>query len=105
MENSKLLAMLAECAAACNMCSTACLTEPNVQHMAECIRLDMDCAQMCGTTAAFVARNSMHAKHLLNACAEICTKCAEECGKHEVQHCRECAEVCRRCAEACKAAA
>lgn len=102
MENStQLLSILADCAAACNRCSTACLGEDDVRKMAQCIRLDMDCAQACTTTAAFVARNSDHAKHLLKECAEICGKCAAECEKHNVDHCQQCAQACRKCQEAC----
>jgi hypothetical protein len=106
MKNQQLLTALAECAAACNMCSTACLEEKNVTMMAGCIKLDMDCAQICATTAAFVARGSEHAKHLLKECAEICSLCATECEKHasHADHCKQCADACRRCAEACKAA-
>ena len=70
--------------------------------MAACIKLDMDCAQICEITAAFISRGSDHAEHLKKECAEICRKCAEECGKHSHhEHCRECAEACRKCAEAC----
>ncbi|HKC67314.1 MAG TPA: four-helix bundle copper-binding protein [Bacteroidia bacterium] len=98
-----LLTILADCASACNYCSTACLAEEDVKKMADCIKLDMDCTEICRITASFIARGSDHAKHLLKECAEICTKCAEECGKHKTKHCQECAEACRKCAEACKA--
>jgi hypothetical protein len=27
--------------------------------------------------------------------------CADECSKHEYDHCKHCAAVCERCAEAC----
>jgi len=104
--NLQLITILAECALACNNCSTACLEEKDIQKMAECIRLDMDCAQICAVTAAFVGRNSDHAKHLLKECAEICRKCADECGKHsDMEHCKTCAEACRNCANACDKAA
>lgn len=102
MKNQQLLTALAECAASCNMCLTACFDEQDVKMMATCIKIDMDCAQICATTAAFVARGSTHAKHLLKECAEICTKCADECAKHKTDHCQKCAEACRKCAEACK---
>lgn len=102
-QKQHLLGMLAECAAACNHCTTACLAEENVSPLAECITLDMDCAQIYLTTAAFVARGSAHATHLLRECAEICSHCAAECGKHaHIDHCKHCAEACRKCAEACK---
>jgi hypothetical protein len=29
--------------------------------------------------------------------------CAEECNKHNHEHCKECAEVCLACANACHA--
>jgi hypothetical protein len=102
--SSQLIATLAECADACNACSTACLTEKDVAKMADCIKLDMDCAQICQVTAAFISRNSAHAGHLMKECAEICTKCAEECSKHaDMDHCKRCAEACRKCADVCKA--
>lgn len=101
--NTQLLHLLAECAAACNHCSTACLEEKEVQMLTTCIKLDMDCAQICTVAAAFIARGSAHAAHILKECAEICTLCAEECAKHtHMEHCKRCAEACSRCAEACK---
>lgn len=102
-QNKQLLTALAECAAACNMCATACLEEKDIRMMVACIRLDIDCAQICQATAGFVSRGSDHAVHLLTECAEICTKCAGECAKHQNDHCQTCAEACRKCAEACKA--
>ncbi len=100
--NSKLISILSDCADACNNCSTACLEEKDIQMMVACIRLDMDCAQICQVTAAFISRNSDHAKHLMKECAEICSKCANECSKHKhMEHCKKCAEACKRCAEAC----
>jgi len=102
-KNSELISMLSECAAACNNCSTACLQEKDVQKMTQCIRLDIDCAQICEITAAFVARNSEHAMHLMKECAEICSKCAKECAKHsDMEHCKVCADLCKKCAEMCK---
>lgn len=102
-ENNALLTALAECAAACNMCLSGCLAD-NDPKMNACIKLDIDCAQICSTTADFVARNSDHAQHLLKECAEICGKCAAECEKHSQHHdhCKACAEACRKCEQACK---
>jgi hypothetical protein len=101
-KNSELISTLAECAAACNHCSTACLEEKDVQKMVQCIRLDMDCAQICEVTAAFIARNSDQAKHLIKECAEICSKCAKECEKHsDMEHCKVCADLCKKCEEMC----
>ena len=93
---------LSNCAAECNHCATACLDEQDVKMLSRCIKLDIDCADICLLTASYVARDSEHANHLLKECAEICEACAEECEKHaHMEHCRKCAEACRHCAEAC----
>jgi len=100
-KNKEIIGLLNECAAACNHCSTACLDEKDVHMMANCIKLDIDCAQICSLTANFISRGSEHGVHLLKECAEICNKCAEECSKHKLDHCQACAEACRKCAVAC----
>jgi hypothetical protein len=89
------------CADACDHCAIACLGEQDVAHMARCIKLDMDCAQICRLAAAFMARGSEASKLLCEDCAEICTMCADECGRHQHDHCQACAEACRRCAQEC----
>lgn len=104
--NKQLLSALNECIAACNHCAASCLAEDDVTMMADCIRTDLDCADMCTLVAKFVARNSAHAQHVLDVCIEICDACAKECEKHadHHEHCKQCAEACRKCAEACKVA-
>ena len=100
--NQSLLDALNNCAAVCNHCITACLDEQDVTMLATCIKLDIDCAAICSLSAAFVARGSAHAGHLLAECADICNACAEECEKHShMEHCKECAEACRKCEAAC----
>lgn len=98
-----LAASLNECARVCNHCAVACLSEKEVKMMAQCIRLDIDCATICRTAAEFVERGSEHADALLSVCAVICNSCADECEKHaHMEHCRICADTCRQCAEACQ---
>lgn len=101
--NKNLLTKLAECAAACENCLDACLGEDNVKMMVQCIRLDRDCAKICYTTHSFVASNSVHARHLVQECMEICRACGEECAQMEEKHCKECAKACKECEEACRA--
>jgi adenine-specific DNA methylase len=101
-KNKELLDALNNCAAECNHCATACLDEQDVNMLARCIKLNIDCADICQLTTSYVTRSSEHAHHLLKECAEICEACAEECEKHShLEHCRVCAEACRRCAEEC----
>lgn len=100
--NESLISTLNNCATVCNHCISACLEEEDVKMLANCIKLDIDCAQICSLTAGFFARGSAHAPHLLPECADICNACADECEKHaHMEHCKECAEACRKCAAEC----
>ena len=91
-----------DCAVACDHCAAACLSEQEVAKMAHCIRLDMDCAQMCRVAAAYLSRGSEFAADLCDLCADLCEACAQECAKHPMRHCQDCAKACRRCAEECR---
>ncbi len=106
-----LIAAMQACADACTMCADACLGETDVQKMVNCIRLDLDCADICQATARIFARKGMSAgpaaNALLTACAEACKACGDECeahGQHGMKHCQVCAEACRRCEQACRQA-
>lgn len=90
-----------QCAAICNHCASSCTREENMQAMAGCIRLDMECAAVCYAAAQLMSMGSDRAGELCRICAAICKACGEECSKHDTQHCRECADICRRCAEEC----
>jgi hypothetical protein len=102
--NKELVSTLYDCVAACDHCAAACLNEEDVAMLVKCIKLDMDCADICRMTASCLSRGSELGESLLRECAETCTACAEECeihAQHGMEHCRICAEACRRCAEAC----
>ena len=92
-----------QCAAICNHCASSCLKEDDVQMMARCVQLDMECATLCYASAQRMSLGGMQADALCNLCAEACNACADECSKHDNDHCRECADMCRRCAEECLA--
>lgn len=70
--------------------------------MAECIRLDRECAEANSYAIQAMTRNSPFAKEICELCATICERCADECEKHNHEHCKRCAEACRKCAEACR---
>jgi hypothetical protein len=89
------------CADACDHCAAACLQENDVKMMAECIRLDIDCAAICRLAAGYMARGSAFGRDLCSNCADVCEACGAECERHPQQHCQECAQACRRCAEEC----
>ncbi|MEC0206862.1 four-helix bundle copper-binding protein [Paenibacillus lautus] len=85
---------------ACNHCYNACLDEHDVAMMKECIRLDRQCADICGFAAQAMSTNSMYAREKCRICSDVCEACGNECKKHDLKHCQECAEACFRCAKA-----
>ena len=97
----------AECAVVCTACASACLSEGS--DMAQCVRDDLDCADLCEVTAKHLARLNRGDKQLtvslLAACIEACVQCAGSCEPHAEhhEHCRLCLEACRRCETACQA--
>ncbi|WP_310558293.1 four-helix bundle copper-binding protein [Flavobacterium sp.] len=95
-----------DCAAECEHCATACLNEPDATLQSRCIALNRFCADMCRMAVAFMSRSDEHTINFVNKfralCAEICTACADKCGKHtHLEHCIKCAEACRKCAADC----
>lgn len=101
MANEQLIKALHDCMAACNHCFDACLNEDDVNMMANCIRLDRECSEICGYLEGALSRNSPVVQELAEACAKICDACADECSQHDHDHCQKCADACAKCAEAC----
>jgi len=97
----ELIQKLLDCVSACDHCATASLQEENAAHLADCIRLTRDCADICSQSDRLLQRDSEIALQFLLLCEEICRKCAEECSKHDHEHCQKCAEVCIACADVC----
>ena len=99
---------LNDCAQACTADTDADLDEPNVAEMVKCIRLCLNCTDICIAAVGVVSRQVEYdanvTKPLLEACASICKSCGDECEQHAAlhEHCRVCAEACRRCELACR---
>ena len=99
-----------DCGEACTQCADDCLAEEGrVEELVRCIRLDLDCADVCLTTGRVLSRQTAYdarlRRALLEACAVACAGCGDECerhGEHGMEHCRVCAEQCRRCEQACR---
>ena len=96
------------CSQSCTACADACLGEPDVAELTACIRLNLDCADICEATGRIMSRQTEPSPEVVRAivatCADACRLCAEECGRHadHHEHCRVCAESCRRCEQACQ---
>jgi hypothetical protein len=69
---------------------------------------DLDCAEICVTTATLLARSGGAqvgvTRAMLNACIAACHVCGEECARHggHHEHCRVCAQACQNCEDACR---
>ena len=98
-----------ECVQACTACADACLTERDVSDLARCIRANLDCADVCDSTARVLTRHTGFdttlMRSVLEACVVGCRTCAEECERHagNHRHCGFCARACRLAEEACSA--
>jgi hypothetical protein len=99
-----------ECINNCTNCHNICME--TVMHclqlggehaQAAHIRLLLDCAEICATSANFMLRGSdLHAQTCA-VCAEVCERCADECERigPDDEMMTRCAEMCRRCADSC----
>ena len=98
-----------ECEQTCTACADACVDEEGDMDLRQCIRLNLDCADVCSTTGRVLSRQTKPAWDLLRAqvgaCLRACQECGEECRSHadRHEHCKVCGEVCRRCEKACDA--
>ena len=96
------------CSAICTSCADACVAEKMVEEMRQCIRLCLDCADLCTATFKLATRrtgsNELLLQEMLQVCITACDLCAEECDRHEDDHCKRCAEMCRETSRDCKAA-
>ncbi|MGH7445279.1 MAG: four-helix bundle copper-binding protein, partial [Longimicrobiales bacterium] len=86
-----------ECSEMCTVCADACLAERDVQALVTCIRLNLDCAEVCRVTGTLMTRPSHRdapaLRAQLHACVEICRACGDECAGHaHMKHCAVCAE-------------
>jgi uncharacterized membrane protein len=99
---------LSDCAQACTADADADLGEQNLAEMVRCIRLCLDCADVCTATIGVISRQADYdpgvTRPLLEACVAICKSCGDECERHAPhhEHCRVCEQACRRCEQACR---
>jgi Domain of Unknown Function (DUF326) len=99
---------LNDCAQACTADADDDLSEQDVAPLVKCIRLCLDCADVCAATVGVTSRQTEYdanvARPLLEACAAICRSCGDECERHAQlhEHCRVCEQACRRCEQACR---
>ena len=81
--NDALIRCLEECyscAQTCTSCADACLAEEMVAQLRQCIRLNLDCADICLTTGKVLSRHTGYDANLtravIDACRTACKACA-----------------------------
>ncbi len=97
-----------DCTQSCTACADACLAEGDelLGSLRQCIRLNLDCSDVCVATLRILARQTMYDANVtraqVEACVQVCRSCADECESHAGmhEHCRVNAEACRRCEQA-----
>lgn len=99
---------LTDCAQACTADADDDLSEAKVAELVKCIRLCLDCADICTTTAEVISRQTEYdanvTRPLLEACTASCRSCGDECQRHAKMHahCQICERACRACEQACR---
>lgn len=98
---SKLVESLEKCDAACNNCAISSLEVDDSKPMSDCVKLSLDCADVCHFALRLLARDSIHAVTAVKLCMTMCDECATECEHYEYDACQLSAEACRRTEKHC----
>ena len=68
-----------DCAQACTACADACLGEDTIKELTQCIRLNLDFADVCTAAGALASRRTgsdeIILKSMIDACAQACQLC------------------------------
>ena len=110
--------VLGECIEACSLCEFACVScadsclgQDTLEPVRQCIRLNLDCADVCALTSHLVARALAAEPKLVQAqleiCASLCGACGRECRRLSLAHDQLtiCAHACNHCEMLCREAA
>lgn len=104
--DEKMRACIEECHSCHDICTetvTHCLEMGGEHAEPGHIRLLLDCAEICQTSANFMQRVSDFHVQVCGVCADVCERCAEDCERFEDDEImQQCAEVCRSCASSCR---
>jgi hypothetical protein len=99
------------CEFACVSCADSCLGQDSLAMLRQCIRLNLDCADVCALTSHLVSRAMAAEPKLvlaqLEICASLCAACEHECRKLSFTHDQFhiCAHACNHCESLCREAA
>ena len=97
-----LLNYIYECQTKCKECFNACLEEKCLDAMRKCLKLTVECANICEITASSIVYEGDFRPEVLGLCIRACEECRIECSSHNCLYCAECAALCTECIEACR---
>lgn len=90
-----------DCHSMCFRMATGFCLERGGRHAQPAhIRLLLNCAELCQTSANFMLSDSPLHNRVCMICAETCEACAKSC--KEVGDMQDCVEECLRCAKSCR---
>lgn len=92
----------AKCSQDCYMCFNACLHEPDLNMRKDCVKMLIECGNMCEISAAMMSMKGRFSQEHCQLCALICDTCAKECDMYKEEHCQRCVASCRKCADECR---
>jgi len=103
-EMQRCIQLCQDCHAICIQMIGHCLKLGGRHAAPDHIRLLMDCAQICTTTADYMSRGSSFHDRTCGLCSEICRRCVESCEQvvGDDQMVKQCADLCRRCSGSCE---
>ena len=103
-EMQKCIQLCRDCHAMCTQTIAHCLKLGGRHATSDHIRLMMDCAQMCATSADYMLRESPFHDRICGLCSELCKQCGKDCEQvaADDRMVTQCAEICQRCAGSCE---
>lgn len=103
MHHGPLVKTIQDCEAICEHMTTMLKAKHDIRMRVAQLQLLRDCADICGLTAKYIARNSIFSKGIAHSCAHICEVCGRECARFADPESQHCARVCLNCARECRA--
>jgi Domain of Unknown Function (DUF326) len=93
-----------ECYQTCLATLSHCLSMGGEHANAPHIQAMYDCAEICQLAVSYMVRSSPMYGRLNLLCAEVCTRCANQCEQMmgDDEQMRTCAVTCRKCADICQ---
>jgi hypothetical protein len=107
MTTALLDEMALECLRNCTECHNVCLQTAILPDVAghigsDDLKLLLNCAEICRTSADFLDTNSVFHRPVCGICSDVCTECAQMCERSSIRALRDCAPICRQCADSCR---